>query len=262
MTRVLCGSFDKHVRVTTILEYSCADQTLVILHLTMFGATFQKHVKKIFVFQVCCHHLTNLILLLSTYPSHVCEGMSLCGHWHHCNPSADQEVVFIRETAHCSEQLDHVAELTAVTGQRHTALHHLFTCKSQPLPIPPVCLKIAIYLTPPYSKGSFPMSLNRFTHHYCLVIASETIVPKLNLVFSMLLSNLNYSSFILSLLFENVIYWLQWTLVGTFFPLSLSCSFCLSLERSTSGYVSLSIRQILGWHSLHHSVIFLLSCWP
>lgn len=54
--------------------------------------------------------------------------------------------VLIRETAHGSESLDHVADLTAVAGQSRAALLHLFTS------IYSTCLRIEMYLSAPSSS--------------------------------------------------------------------------------------------------------------
>lgn len=81
-------------------------------------------------FEICCY-------IHDVHCSLVTHFMCKCvRHWQQCSTSTDKEAVLIRETAHGSQSLDHVADLTAVAGQRLAALCHLFTCKSQPLPIP------------------------------------------------------------------------------------------------------------------------------
>lgn len=46
-----------------------------------------------------------------------CKKTGCVWHQQHCTPSTDLEVAVIRETAHSSESLDHVADLTAVAGR-------------------------------------------------------------------------------------------------------------------------------------------------
>lgn len=67
--------------------------------------------------------LNSFNALLSTYPFHVLMGTSLYDTGNTA-ATADYEVMLIRETAHCSEWLDHVADLTAVAGQRRAALRY------------------------------------------------------------------------------------------------------------------------------------------